>query len=138
MKISKQISLDLAEIKYTFITSPGPGGQNVNKVATAVLLRFNITHSPSLEDDLRERLLTYLGKRVTAQGDILIKASRFRTQNRNKEDALERLKTMIQRVALPPKKRKKTKPTYAATERRLNRKKLQGKKKALRRHEGKE
>ena len=132
IKITQQIFLNPAEIKLTFIASPGPGGQNVNKLATAVQLRFNVLHSSSLPEAVRLRLIAFLGKKITGQGELIIKASRFRTQERNKQDALNRLCQLIQRAAIPVKKRKKTRPTLASKQRRLNTKKLQGKKKSLR------
>lgn len=113
--------------------SPGPGGQNVNKVATTAVLRFNLLTSSSLTDRVRTRLLALVGKKITAEGDILIKASRYRTQARNKEDALDRLQALIQRAAHTPKKRKKSKPTLASKERRLASKKQHAKNKSLRR-----
>ncbi len=131
--IAPNIFLNEAELTFAFIASPGPGGQNVNKVATAVQLRFNVLHSPSLPDDVRQRLLLFLGKRVTTQGDVIIKASRHRTQERNKQDALSRLIELIKRAAIPPKKRKKTKPTFTAVQRRLTKKKLHAAKKSSRR-----
>jgi ribosome-associated protein len=124
--------IDKSEIKFTFICSPGPGGQNVNKVATAVLLRFNVQHSPSLSDDVRARLLAIVGNKITNEGDLLIKASRYRTQEKNKMDALERLAALIKRAKHVPKKRKKTKPTLASKTRRLDSKKIHSKTKALR------
>jgi len=133
VKITNQISLNAAEINFTFTTSPGPGGQNVNKVATAVLLRFDVLHSPSLPDDVRARLITALGKKLTNQGELIIKASRFRTQERNKQDALNRLIELIKRAAIPPRKRRKTKPTFSSVQKRLSQKKVHAKKKSMRR-----
>jgi len=130
--MTKDISLNPSDITFTFITSSGPGGQNVNKVATAVQLRFNVLHATSLPEDVRARLISLLGKKLTKQGELIIKASRYRTQERNKQDALYRLCQLIQHAAIPPKKRKKTKPTYASKQRRLATKKLQGMKKARR------
>lgn len=135
IEITKQIFLTLSEIKFSFIASPGPGGQNVNKVATAVQLRFDVVHSSSLPEEVRARLINLLGNRLTKEGELIIHANRHRTQNRNKQDALDRLCQLIKRASIPPKKRKKTKPTFASKQRRLDTKKLQGKKKALRRAE---
>jgi ribosome-associated protein len=133
IEITPNISLNDAEVQFTFIRAPGPGGQNVNKVASAALLRFNVVNSPSLQEDVRARLLSLLGKRLTLQGDLIIKASRYRTQESNKQDALERLRTFIKRVAIAPKKRKKTKPSFASKQRRLTDKTLQSRTKSLRR-----
>lgn len=127
-----KIIIPLAEMKLSFIASPGPGGQNVNKVATAVQLRFNVLSSSSLSESVRARLILLLGKKLTSQGEFIIKASRFRTQERNKEDAIERLHVWINRAAIPLKKRKKTKPTFASKERRLAGKKINSQKKSLR------
>jgi ribosome-associated protein len=135
IKISKNISLNPSEIKLTFIASPGPGGQNVNKVATAVQLRFDVLHCPSLPDDVRKRLIALLGNKITGQGELIIKASRFRTQERNKQDALDRLCNWIKCATILPKKRKKTKPSFSSKQRRLSTKKLHGIKKLLRRNE---
>lgn len=126
------ITIEKSELKFTFVRSPGPGGQNVNKVATEVLLRFNVKNSCSLPEDVRLRLLSSLENRMTTKGDIIIKASRYRTQERNKQDALERLYALIKRASIIPKKRKKTKPSLASGERRLKKKKLHGKNKLLR------
>ncbi len=133
IKIAPNILLDESEVKFTFIRSPGPGGQNVNKVATAVQLRFDVMHSPSLPETTRTRLLALAGNKITLRGILIIKASRYRTQERNKQDALDRLQELIARAAIAPKKRKKTKPTFASSQRRLAKKKLHGQTKSLRR-----
>jgi ribosome-associated protein len=125
-------SIDPSEIKLSFIRSPGPGGQNVNKVATGVQLRFNLKKSLSIPEDIRSRLFSVLGNKLTVRGDIIIKATRYRSQERNKQDAVERLVDLIKRASFVPKKRKKTKPTRASTERRLEKKKSHGKRKSLR------
>lgn len=132
INITAHIVLDESELKFTFVRSPGPGGQNVNKLATAAQLRFNVKNSQSLPEDLRARLISQAGKKITSQGDLIIKASRYRTQERNKQDALDRLIEMIRRAAIVPKKRKKTKPTRAVKQQRLTSKKLHAKTKKLR------
>jgi len=136
IKVTQKIVLPLSEIKFTFIVSPGPGGQNVNKTATTAQLRFNVLHSPSLPEEIRARLMALLGKKITGQGELLIKASRHRTQERNKQDALARLCQLIKRAAMPQRVRKKTKPTWASRQDRLTTKKRHGVKKALRRDKG--
>jgi ribosome-associated protein len=128
-----KIIIPESEIQLNFIRAPGPGGQNVNKVATAVQLRFDVKHSPSLSETVRARLLTLAGNKITRQGELIIKSSRYRTQERNKQDALQRLQELLQRAAIIPKKRKKTKATFASTQRRLTKKKLHAKTKTLRR-----
>lgn len=120
------------ELKFTFISSPGPGGQNVNKVATGVLLRFEV-NSPSLSEEIRGRLLLLAKNQITNEGVLLIKATRHRTQERNKQDAINRFNEIITQAAIRPKKRLKTKPTQASKRRRLDSKKLNSQKKALRR-----
>jgi len=134
LKITPNIILNEAEITLNFIRAPGPGGQNVNKVATAVQLRFDVKHSPSLPAPVRTRLMTLAGNKITQQGELIIKANRHRTQERNKQDAIARLQELISRAAVAPKKRKKTKPTQASVQRRLNKKKLHAKTKSLRRN----
>lgn len=117
--VTPHITLDDAEIEERFIRASGPGGQNVNKVATAVQLRFDAVHSPSLPAPVRERLIALAGRRISAEGILVITAQRFRTQSRNRADALERLLELIRTAARPPKSRKPTRPTRASKKRRL-------------------
>jgi ribosome-associated protein len=131
--ITPDISIREAEIKLDFIRSSGPGGQNVNKVATAVQLRFDVFCSPSLPEDVRRRLVRIAGKRVSKAGVLLIDARRFRTQERNRQDAVERLVQWIRRAAEKPKKRIKTRPTFSSRERRLEGKRQRSDTKRLRR-----
>lgn len=133
IKITHKIYLDESELKFSFTRSSGPGGQNVNKLATAAELRFDVVNSSSLPDEVRQRLLLQAAGKITGQGELIIKASRFRTQERNKHDAINRLKELIKRVATPPKRRRKTKPSAASKEHRLSSKKHHGKIKSLRR-----
>lgn len=130
--ITPHLTLDESELSITYICSPGPGGQNVNKVATSAQLRFNVQSSPSISEENRARLLNKLADKLTREGDIIIKASRYRSQERNKQDAIDRLVALLKSAMHVPKKRKKTKPTRASSERRLNEKKLHGKNKSLR------
>lgn len=132
IRISPTLFLEESELSFCYIRSPGPGGQNVNKVASGVQLRFNVSHSPSLPQDVRERFLILFSSKITLRGEIIIKATSFRTQEGNKQAALQRLVELLQQAAVRPKKRKKTKPTFAARQERLSKKKLQGKRKALR------
>lgn len=120
------------EIHYDFIQSSGPGGQNVNKVATAVQLRFDARNSKSLKPAVRERLYRLAGKRVNSAGEVIIEARRFRTQQRNREDAFQRLLKLIEKASVPPKIRRKSQPTAASKQRRLKSKKHRSEIKKLR------
>jgi ribosome-associated protein len=119
IQITHNIAIDEREIKEEFVRSSGPGGQNVNKVATAVKLRFDVVKSPTLPEDVRERLLRLGGKKITEKGVLVIDARRFRTQERNRQDALKRLVVLIEKASRRPKSRKKTRPTAASKRRRL-------------------
>ena len=132
IRITPDISIQEAELKLDFIRSSGPGGQNANKVATAVQLRFDVFRSPSLPEDVRRRLIRIAGKRVSKEGVLVIDARRFRTQERNRQDSLERLAQWIRRAAEKPKKRFKTKPTLSSREHRLEAKRRRGETKRLR------
>lgn len=133
IKVTHRLYLEESELRFTFVRSPGPGGQNVNKLATTAVLRFNVQNSPSIPEEMRSRLLLSLDSKLTLQGEIIIKASRYRSQERNKQDAVERLLNLLSSAAVVPKKRKKTKPTKASSERRLTQKKQNSKTKSLRR-----
>ncbi len=130
--VTRTIALDEKEIKLVFVRSSGPGGQNVNKVATAVQLRFDILQSPSLPDDVRRRLVRLAGKRLNAEGILIIEAHRFRTQEHNRRDVLERLIALIRTAAQPPIIRHKTKPSRASQKRRLEAKRRRSRLKNLR------
>ena len=133
IQITPNISLDESELDLEFVRSSGPGGQNVNKVATAVQLRFDVRNSPSISAYVKSRLRQIASHLMTADGELLIEASRFRTQGRNREDARQRLAELIAEAAKPPpKKRRKTKPSKGAIERRLKAKAGRGQVKKLR------
>lgn len=119
LRITRNITIPESELSFRFVRAGGPGGQNVNKVASAVELRFDAAHSPSLPGDVRARLRRIAGRRMTAEGEIVIHARRFRTQERNRRDAVGRLAALIRQASVAPRPRRKTKPTKGARERRL-------------------
>jgi ribosome-associated protein len=119
MQITKNIFIDEKEISESFIRASGPGGQNVNKVSTAVQIRFDVAHSPSLPEDVRARLLAMVRSRLTKEGVLIITAQRYRSQDQNRQDARHRLAELIYRATIPPVKRIPSKPTRASKESRL-------------------
>ena len=134
IQVTPAIAIDEREIQEEFIRASGPGGQNVNKVATAVQLRFDVANSPSLcvSDDVRQRLIELAGKRITEKGILIIEARRFRTQGANRKDAIERLVELIRKAAQAPQIRHKTRPTLGSKTRRLETKRRHTETKHLR------
>ncbi len=132
LRITPTIAIDESELRLEAVRASGPGGQNVNKVATAIQLRFDVRGSAALPDDVKERLIRLAGKRVTGGGVLMIKAQRYRTQQRNQQDAIDRLTHWLRRAAQKPKPRRKTRPTAASKERRLAGKQHRGKAKRMR------
>jgi len=130
--ITRTIEIDESEIQERFIRASGPGGQNVNKVATTVQLRFDVANSRSLPEEVRKRLISLAGNQITEDGILIIDARRFRTQKRNREDATERLVKLIRNAAQRPKIRRKTRPTLASKIRRLESKRRDAESKRLR------
>jgi ribosome-associated protein len=133
IRITHSIALDEAELHEDFVRASGPGGQNVQKVETAVQLRFNVLESPNLPEAVRARLIALAGRRLAGNGDLIFFAQRFRTRERNRADALERLIALIGEAARPPPPpRRPTRPTLASKKRRLDGKKQRGSVKAAR------
>jgi ribosome-associated protein len=131
IEITSSIQIDENELQFEFVRASGPGGQNVNKVATAVQLRFDIRAS-SLPDEVKARLISIAGKQVTGEGVLTIEAKRFRTQDGNREDAIQRFIDLVRRAAAKPKTRTKTKPTDVSREKRLEAKRQKGEIKKIR------
>jgi ribosome-associated protein len=132
LRITPDLSVDQREVRLDFVRASGPGGQNVNKVATAVQLRFDARHSPSLPEAVRARLERLAGRAMTSEGVLVIDARNQRTQARNREEALERLVELLRRAATPPKPRRATRVPAGAKEKRLEAKRRSGERKRLR------
>ena len=138
IRVTASISLDESELIERFVRASGPGGQNVNKVSSAVELRFDVARSPALTEPVRQRLAKLAGRRLTQDGVLVLSADRFRTQERNREDARERLFALIREAAVPPKPRRKTRPTLASKKRRVEGKVKRAGVKEMRRKPGEE
>ena len=133
IEITPSLFIDERELQFDYIRASGPGGQNVNKTATAVQLRFDIINSASLASDIKGRLIQLSGKRVSMEGVLILDAKRFRTQEQNREDAIQRFVERVRKALVKPKMRKKTKPSADSKEKRLKAKKVKGATKRLRR-----
>ncbi len=132
VEITPSFSIDERELQFDYIRASGPGGQNVNKTATAVQLRFDIVNSPALASDTKGRLILLAGKRINTDGVLIIEAKRFRTQEQNRADAIQRFIELVRKALIKPKQRRKTKPSKASKEKRLGSKKHKGEIKRLR------
>mgnify|MGYP000988672638 CR=1 FL=1 len=131
--INSRVGIPEAELIETFVRSSGPGGQNVNKVASAVQLRFDVNHSSALPEDVKQRLKRLAGRRMTSEGEIIIEARRYRDQEKNRADARERLVALINRALEQPKPRKRTRPSRSSVQERLDQKRKHSERKKMRR-----
>ena len=131
--VNSRIQIPLAEFEISYARSSGPGGQNVNKVNSKAMLRWPLARSPSLPEDVRQRLLARYPRRVTVEGDLVVTSQRYRDAGRNASDCLEKLRQMLLEVAQPPKRRKPTRPTRGSVRRRLDDKRRRSQKKGSRR-----
>jgi ribosome-associated protein len=138
LQITPTLAIDESELEERFVRASGPGGQNVNKVATAVQLRFDVDRSPSLNDEIRRRLRAIAGSRITIEGVLVIDARTHRTQAENREDARDRLVDLLRQASVRPKRRRKTRPSAASKERRLTSKRSRSETKRARRAVGRE
>ena len=138
IEVTPSVKIDESEIQLDFVRSSGPGGQNVNKVATSVQLRFDVRHTLSLEADVKERLARLGGSRVTDEGVLIIEAKRYRTQEQNRFDALQRLIALVQKALEKPKMRRATRPSLTAKAARVGSKKKRGEIKRTRRYDPKD
>ncbi len=136
IRVGPGIEIPEEELRLEFVRASGPGGQNVNKVATAVQLRFDVTATAALDDEVKARLRSLAGRRITEEGVLLIDARRFRSQEKNRRDAVERLVELVRRAAVRPKRRRPTRPTAASRRRRLDEKRRRSRTKDGRRSPG--
>jgi ribosome-associated protein len=132
VRINARIAIPRSELRFTFVRSSGPGGQNVNKVASKAVLRWAAAASPSIPDDVRARLLVRAARQINDRGELVLTSQRYRDQGRNIDDCLDKLRNLIASVAKPPRKRKKTKPSKASREARLSEKRVASEKKRRR------
>jgi ribosome-associated protein len=133
IEITDKISIAESELQFDFIRASGPGGQNVNKVSSAVQLRFDVANSPSLPEEVRQRLAQIAANRINKDGILILEASQYRTQEQNRQEAINRLVELVRRAAHKPRPRKKTRPSAASIERRLQEKRRRSQTKRLRR-----
>jgi ribosome-associated protein len=136
--VDERIRIPLRELRFDFARSSGPGGQNVNKVATKAVLHWDVAHSRTLPDDVRERFLSKYRRRVTKEGELVLQSQRFRDRGRNVAACTEKLRQMLLDVAMPPRRRRPTRPTRGSVEQRLTTKRRAGTRKRLRRTPGEE